>query len=269
MIRSDAVRKLYGAAQRIPGLRGVARKTARAVIPRGSRLWIRVPRGEGKGFWMHADPRFDLGYINGDHEPWIQDLLRTELSQNDCYYDVGAHAGFFALIASRFVGPSGKIVAFEADPDIADALQANLDRNAIMQATVVRAAVWSSFGRVNFQPASAASNKTQGHIASGDTTLPSFSVPAVRLDDIVFKNGCRAPRLVKMDIEGAEWAALQGAARVFGEVKPKLLCEVHNNSQTEQIRTYLERFGYAVERWKPVHRHYRDYNQVYLWAIPR
>jgi len=71
-----------------------------------------------------------------------------------------------------------------------------------------------------------------------------------------------------MDVEGAEWQALQGARRVLREVKPKLLCEIHDPAQMGQIRAYIEQFGYATEEWKPVHPHYADYRQLYLWAAP-
>jgi FkbM family methyltransferase len=269
LTRSDIVRKTYDAAKRVPVLGAGARRMVRAVMPPGTKVWIQIPSGEARDFWMRVDPRFDLGYINGDHEPWIQTLLKSELRHGDCFYDVGAHTGFFSLVASRFVGKSGKMVAFEADPDIASVLEANFAKNAVTQALVVRAAVWSSPGQLEFEPASSSSNRTQGHIAEGNSDFPRISVPAIRLDDVVLCDGRPAPHLIKMDIEGAEWDALQGARRLFADIKPKLLCEVHKPSDLEPIRTFLEQFGYVVEKWEPVHRHYKDYCQLYLWATPR
>ncbi|MGH9692103.1 MAG: FkbM family methyltransferase [Candidatus Acidiferrales bacterium] len=239
-------------------------------MPQGTKLWIRIPEGLGKGLWIYADPRFELGYTNGDHEPWIQDLLKSELRPGDCYYDVGAHTGFFSIIASRLVGRSGRIVAFEPDPTNAAGLRANIARNGITQIAVIQAAVWSSPGEVTFERASDASNRTQGHVTSMmDPRLAQISVPAVRLDDIVFEARNPAPHLIKMDVEGAEWGALQGASRLLSEVKPKLLCEVHDPNQMGQIRAYLERFGYEAEEWQPVHPHYSDYRQLYLWAVAK
>jgi len=270
MTRSDFVRGAYSVLRRIPGVGAGVRKIVHAAMPQGTKLWIRIPEGLGKGLWMYADPRFELGYTNGDHEPWIQDLLKSELRPGDCYYDVGAHAGFFSIIAARFVGPTGQIVTFEPDPANAAALRANIARNGITQIAVVEAAVWSSPGEVTFERASDASNRTQGHVTSMmDSRLAQISVPAVRLDDIVFEARNPAPHLIKMDVEGAEWGALQGASRLLSEVRPKLLCEVHDPSQMEQIRAYLERFGYAAEEWQPVHPHYSDYRQLYLWAVAK
>ena len=270
MSRSDFVRRTYGVFRAIPLVGRGLHKLAHAAMPVGTRIWIRIPEGLGKGFWMYADPRFELGYTNGDHEPWMQDLLKTELRPGDCYYDVGAHSGFFCLIAARSVGPSGAVVAVEADPQNASVLKSNIARNNLAQIAVVEAAVWSSTGEVTFEQATEASNRTQGRVSSGGNGKSiRISVPAVRLDDLVYGAGRPAPHLIKMDVEGAEWEALQGAQRLLSEAKPKLLCEVHDPGQMQQIREYLEAFSYAAEEWKPVHPHYSDYRQLYLWAVPR
>lgn len=269
MSRSDMVRRTYGVCRSIPVLGPGLAKLVRAAMPVGTRIWIQIPEGHGQGFWMHSDPRFELGYTNGDYEPWIQELLKAELCPGDCYYDVGAHYGFFCLIATRFVGSTGTVVALEPDPQNAAILKAHVARNDLDQIAVVEAAVWSGAGRVTFQQASEASNRTQGKVSSdGNGRSAGISVPAVRLDDLVFAEGRRAPDLIKMDVEGAEWEALQGARRLLTEVKPKWLCEVHDPAQMGQIRSYLEQFGYRAEEWKPVHPHYADYRQLYLWAVP-
>ena len=268
MTRSDIVRKTYDTMRKIPIIGTGVRKIVRAAIPHGTKLWIRVPEGLGSGLWMYVDPRFELGYTNGDHEPWIQDLLKSELRPGDCFYDVGAHTGFFSMIATRFVGPLGRVFAFEPDPDNAAGLRANIARNEFTQITVFEAAVWSSPGQVTFERASDASNRTQGRITSSpDSQLARITVPAIRLDDVVFEKRNGAPHLIKMDVEGAEWSALQGASRLLNETKPKVLCEVHDPGEMGKIRGYLEGFGYRTEVWNPMHPRYSDYRQLYLWAV--
>jgi FkbM family methyltransferase len=267
--RWDFARSTYKALLAIPILGVGMQKLFHSAMPLGQRLWIRIPGGQGKGLWIYADPRTELGYAVGDHEPWIQELLKTELREGDCYYDAGAHTGFFCAIASRFVGSSGRIVAFEADPGNAAVLASVLAKNSISQATIKEVAVWSSSGQVTFERAPDVSNQTQGHVVCGEgPEARRASVPAIRLDD-VFGEGGPAPQLIKMDVEGAEWEALQGARRLLEEAKPKLLCEIHDPADMARIRAYLEQFGYAVEEWKPSHPHYPDYSQLYLWAIAK
>jgi FkbM family methyltransferase len=267
--RSDAVRSAYGALRQVPVVGSGVQKLVHAALPPGAKIWVQIPAGLGQGFWMHADPRFDLGYVNGDYEPWIQELLKSQLRSGDCFYDVGAHTGFFALIASRFIGSSGKIVAFEPDPDNAATLEADMAKNGIHQTTLVEAAVWSAPGEVIFQRALDASNRTQGQVLTEpNPRLKRIPIPAIRLDDFIFEERNPVPQLIKMDVEGAEWDALQGAQRLLDRVKPRLLCEVHDARQMGQIQEYLRNFGYAAEEWNPVHEHYADYRQLYLWAVP-
>jgi FkbM family methyltransferase len=267
MTRLEFIRSAYGALRGISIVGLGIQKLVHAAMPLGTKMWMRIPEGLGKDLWIYADPRFEQGYTNGDHEPWVQELLKSELRHSDCYFDVGAHTGFFCLIASRFVGPSGKILAIEPDPDNFVTLKANMAKNGITQITIEEAAAWSSVGQVIFERAPDISNRTQGHIASAaDPRLTRINVPAVRLDDIVFSEGYSAPDLIKMDVEGSEWDALQGAERLLNETHPKLLCEIHDLHDMDRIGSYLKRFGYAVEEWKPAHPRYSDYSQLYLWA---
>ena len=267
--RSDFARAAYAKLKDVPLIGRCVRKLVHSALPAGTKLWVQVPAGLGRGLWIRVDPRFELGYSNGDYEPWLQELLQAQLRPGDCFYDIGAHTGFFALIASTFLGPSGKVVAFEPDPDNAAGLHANLAKNSNTQVIVVQAAVWSSAGQLTFQRALEDSNRTQGQIAAGQgSDLGKIAVRAIQLDEFVFAEGNPAPQLIKMDVEGAEWEALQGSRALLERAKPKLLCEIHHPEQIGQIQEYLQGLGYFVEEWKPVHEHYADYRQLYLWAVP-
>jgi FkbM family methyltransferase len=267
--RSEGVRRIYRVLRSAPVLGTALSKAVRATIPQGSRIWVRVPRGHARGLWIYADPRSEQGYTNGDHEPWLQSLLKAELPPGGCYYDVGAHSGFFTILAARLVGPSGSVFAFEPDPKNRAVLEENTRKNGLSQVTTLDMAVWSSTGQVTFELAPETSNRTQGHICEERSSgRNQINVSAMRLDDLVFVDGCRAPDLIKMDVEGAEWEALHGSRRLLAEVRPKLLCEIHYPAQMGQIRAYLEQFGYTAEEWKPVHPHYADYRQLYVWATP-
>jgi FkbM family methyltransferase len=240
-------------------------------MPVGKRLWMRIPAGLGESLWFLADPRSELGYTNGDHEPWVQDILKAELRPGDTYYDVGAHSGFFCLIAARFIGQSGAVLAFEPDPPNAVVLNANIARNRLTRMiTVVEAAVWSSTGVIGFEQAPEGSNRTQGYvIGQRGVASPSITVCSISLDEVVFgKCSRRPPNLIKLDLEGGEWDALQGARRVLAEIRPKLLCEIHDCTQIDAIKNYLRSLGYTAKEWKPVHPRYVDYQQLYIWAVP-
>src|SRR5258706_10400497 len=56
-------------------------------------------------------------------------LLRRELQSGDIFLDVGANIGFYSLVASPFVGPSGRVISIEADPEIFGILKENMALN--------------------------------------------------------------------------------------------------------------------------------------------
>ncbi len=270
LTRSDSVRAMYSSSLRVPGLGPAVRSVVHKLLPRGIKLWIEIPSGLARGLWMRVDPRFEPGYLNGDYEPWLQELLRAHLKPGDCFYDVGAHTGFFSMLAARLVSEAGHVVAVEADPENAGALRGNVSRNEMRQIQLVEAAVWSEEGELVFAQASSDSNRTQGHVSATEpSSAGTVRVRACTLDTLVFDSQLRRPNLVKMDVEGAEWEAFQGARRTFEEAKPKLLCEIHDPARMGDFDVFLAGFGYATERLAPVHPHYSDYRQEYLWAVAR
>jgi len=267
MARSTFARRAYNACRQIPLVGPLAHAGVDKLLPHGSRAWTRLPEGLGKGLWFYSDPRFELGYGNGDHEPWVQELLRRYLTSGDCFFDVGGHTGFFSLIAARIVGEEGSVVALEADPENAELLRTNAARNVMPQVCVIQAAVWSSCDELTFQRASAASNRTEGHVADGRTdTGSAIRVLAITLDHLLFNQHVRPPKLVKIDIEGGEWEALQGAKRILLEMNPYLLIEVHNPATIDPLESFLRGFGYSATHWQPVHHRYPEYKQQYIWA---
>ena len=82
------------------------------------------------------------------------------------FYDLGANIGFFTLLAAKLVGPSGCVVSFEADPEIAARLRENISRNSFSWVTVEQKAVWSERCLVTLVRMDSAKSRDrdQGHI---------------------------------------------------------------------------------------------------------
>src|SRR5207245_4873141 len=130
------------------------------------------------------------------------------------FYDVGAHIGLFSLIASRLVGSTGAVFAFEPDVENVGILQQHIDRNAASNVRTVQSAVWSASGDVEFRPAVRASSRNTGAVATDrDSAAGRVMVPAVALDDFAIDHP--APHLIKIDVEGGEVDVLRGAERLL------------------------------------------------------
>jgi FkbM family methyltransferase len=266
VVRSAPLRKLYRACRETPVVGAVVCACARAALPSRNPTWTQLPAGLGEGLWLYCDPVYEEPYAKGDHELQTQAQLKARLGPGDCYYDLGAHTGFLSVIAGRIVGEDGLVLAVEADPENAALLRANAERNRMAQIQVLEAAAWSHSGKLTFRRPRPFT-RMEGHVvpeASQDDQ--SITIPAVSLDELIFQEGRRAPQVVKIDVEGAEWAVLEGARRTLREVKPALLCDVHNPQEVEKIRALLREFGYSTEERRSPRSRYIDERVHQVWA---
>lgn len=271
MLTNHRVRSVFARLRSVPIVGWLLSRVIERVIRRSERLWIRLPSGLAMGLTIKVDPRFDIGYLHGDHEPWVQDLLRQHLQPGDSYFDIGAHVGFFVLCAATLVGENGRIVALEPDTLNFTSLLANVKRNGFQRVTALQAAAWSSTGTVRFGSPPTASGRSEGRVTEKDFSTKQnsaddeYSVPALRLDDIPGP----PPSVIKMDIEGAETEACKGAKRLLTEQSTVWIVEAHEEALAVELAEMFSRHGYDVTTTSPRHPVYGQYREKYVVARPR
>ena len=151
-------------------------------------------------------------------EPTVALAIRDHCRPGDVVFDVGANAGALSLMMSRLVGPRGIVLAFEASPRIIDKTHYNLVNAGCGNVTLIHKAVWHRSGeRLNI----AAGSHLNDRVAQG---AGEMSVRSIALDDCAAAADLR-PSFIKMDIEGADFDALRGMARLLREVRPVLVLE--------------------------------------------
>ena len=156
-------------------------------------------------------------------EPTVQIVLRDLCRPGDVVFDVGANYGHLSVIMSRLVGPRGVICAFEASPRNLEPLQSNLNRNGCGNVRVVHAAVGAHSGAlVGFKYGDHPGADRLGN--QEDKSPPDVMVRELALDDFI-DHFQMCPRVVKMDIEGAELLALSGFRRTIDSSRPILILE--------------------------------------------
>jgi FkbM family methyltransferase len=192
-------------------------------------------------------------YCTGEWEPREAQLIRARLRPGDCMVDVGAYVGYFTLMAARLVGPHGRVLAFEANPETYRKLAANVALNGFLQVEMHHCAV----GDVAGQHAKVASR--QAGNAGGDYTefgaaAGGSAVEVVRLDQSL--DG--PVRIVKIDIEGAELKALRGAGALLrGPDAPDLVLEFtpafirQAGDDPAELLALLHAEGYRVQAITP------------------
>jgi FkbM family methyltransferase len=153
-------------------------------------------------------------------------LIRRLLRPGDHFADCGANIGYFTLAAAAAVGPTGRVDAFEPDPLNRERLQRHLAANgAPPHVRVHPIALSDTAGQATlYHPTQAGRNHGEASLfrpADGDVT--PYTVLTDRLDEVLEK----PPHLIKMDIEGAELAAIRGMTRLLKAHPPMLIIE-HN-----------------------------------------
>jgi FkbM family methyltransferase len=148
-------------------------------------------------------------YFFGAWEPNLTTWLMERLETGDVFVDVGANIGYYTLLAAQAVGERGAVIAIDASPGIFKLLERNVSINDVPNVRAVNAAVAEYLGRL---PVFRAPDTNTGET----TTLPmkgyelEAEVAAAPLSYILTPEEFRRARLVKIDVEGAEWPVLRG-----------------------------------------------------------
>jgi FkbM family methyltransferase len=163
------------------------------------------------------------------------------------FYDVGANIGFFSLMAARIVGPKGRVVSFEADPENAARLRENLVRNKLTHARVEEKAVWSESGTVIFERVDPGTSPDRGlgHISTNDSAAGAITVEAVSLDQ--YTTAHPPPDFLKCDVEGAEVAVFQGATKLLSGKGLIFLVEMHSPENHRALLDLFISHGYRCQ----------------------
>lgn len=243
-----------GAATRIsrlPLLGTVLRGIAAILVPRGTLVWARIQEGPARDSWILLDARGGSDFLAGTREPRVQRVIERWLAPDSVFYDVGANAGYFSLIASKRLGASGRIFAFEAEPDAASRLRSAIARNQLTRVTVLEKAVWSKSGFVKFDRGLGSPDRLVGHVTGSEESSSTgcVTVQAISLDE--FMQSAPPPDVLKCDVEGAELEVFRGARDLLSSRRPKVVCEVHSPEILKELCSLLHQYGYRTELLDP------------------
>lgn len=152
--------------------------------------------------------------------------------------DCGGNVGL-SVVRFKQCYPRSRIVVYEADPAVAEVLQANVSALNLQDVDVRAAAVWREAGTVSFE----AEGADGGRVGAG----AGRTVPALRLADEISD----PVALLKLDIEGAEFAVLQDLCESGGMRQvQRVVCEVHSRPYTdekvEDLLAALRSSGFTV-----------------------
>jgi FkbM family methyltransferase len=248
------------------------------LIP-GLALPVRLPFG---GWWLAQDDFCGNGVFHGNFENAERQFVEKFLRPGMNVLDIGAHHGFYSLLASRRVGASGMVLSFEPSPRERRRLKQHLWLNRCKNVMVESCALGESDSVAELylvHGIQTGCNSLRPPQGSGATSTVRTLVS--RLDDILALRGIKQVDFVKMDVEGAELSVLKGSTLLLkNRSRPVFLVEVYDirtqpwGYQAREIIAYLRDTGYEwympLEdgRLRQINAHQESYAGNFI-AIPR
>lgn len=186
------------------------------------------------------------------------------IAPGDVVVDVGAHIGTYAMLAARRTGAAGRVFAYEPCEETRRYLRQHLEWNHLVPRVTVREVCCGA------EPGTA-TFFFQGGAEGMNSLVPtegfaSALMPVVRLDDEVKALGV-TPRLIKIDVEGAEFDVLQGAQDTLRTARPLLFVSLHPVPLAEKGPSEAAAVSWLVARGYQTRVIERDH-EVHLVATP-
>jgi FkbM family methyltransferase len=222
--------------------------------------WANYPRRWVRGKLHGYEMSLNLGYFANRMtfflERWsdLPTQLATQalLRPGDTMIDVGANEGMVSLLASKLVGPAGKIISFEPNPTPRKNLETAIDRNSISNITLYPIGLANSNDSLTLTAPKYNPGEGSFGIPAYDPKLVDTLECQVRRGDEVL--GSVTPQLMKMDIEGFEPFALDGLRETIARAKPTIIMEViaghlfNANTSPSALRQRMDNLGYRSYR---------------------
>lgn len=214
----------------------------------------------------------DRGNYRREHE--FEQYFHPLVKISDGCVVIDAGISYNIDVTAEFsskVGDTGKVYAFEPDTSIYNTIAKKLEERKIQNVIVVKNGLWSHQDELLLQCSPKGSSslfkgkpgKKTFITADNDTTQMCGLIP---LDEFCQKNDLTSLDIIKMDIEGAEFYALQGAEKSIRKFVPTLCISLyHKSSDLIDIPLFLHNLDLGYKLYVAAHQWH--HNEFILYAI--
>jgi FkbM family methyltransferase len=221
------------------------------------KVTLPVLAGPGRGlrFSFDLSRRIEAAYVTGRYDVAQVRTIARFAKPGMVVWDVGTYLGFYAAVASRLVGPGGRVIAFEPDPENLARAKHNAKLNKLENVEFIQAAIGEPVGSIALVKTANTNSHIDGAFVGSSRrdystrrpgTSETVTVRCMSLDQAYLDPSIPNPDFIKLDIEGAEQFALRHADRMSSELSPVIMLELHNPECDRAAWDFAQRTGYRL-----------------------
>lgn len=162
--------------------------------------------------------------LDGYWEMWLTQFVARHVADGMHVVDVGANFGYYSLLMGDLIGSSGRLLAVEPNPPVAEMLRKTLELNGFgARSTVIAAAAGATDGAGSLLVPEGEPKNAMLVSASNPTDQGLVAVPIRQLDRLL--DGFPRVDFLKIDAEGAEEDIITGLSETIARHKPRIVLE--------------------------------------------
>ena len=220
-------------------------------------VWISVPEFRGSFYIDIRSHILQRLVLEENYEPELIELAIQNISPQKDIIDVGANIGLFTVLFSKLISKDQRVLAIEPTSSAFNYLNMNISKNHVKNSVITFNGIASNKKGV-FQLNTIPGKEEYSsvgmklvHPAIANQKFKTVEVAGDTIDNLVITNQM-TPGFIKIDVEGYEYSAIEGAKNTLIKFKPVIMTELDDRllsncgHTSEEVISLIESIGYNV-----------------------
>jgi len=192
-------------------LRQLTNWTIKKLLPKSVRI------GDATTILNPDDPVISGALFFGVYEKGETAFVQRSLQSGMTVLDIGANVGYYTALATRAVGPSGRVIALEPDPQSFEYLEQTIAANKVGNVNAFRCAAADHEAKMTLHISK--DNRGDNRLYEPDPKWPKITVTARPADDVLKESGIDSVDFIKIDVQGFEASVINGLQNTLAQSK--------------------------------------------------